>query len=213
MPDLICIPTELERDKIAALLSLDPSDWRVETVGFGVVQASIGTLTAITRWRPRRVILAGIAGRFHGADASVGEALLFDSVRVDGIGVGQGDDFSDAWSLDWPWAGEQVLSLTSAATASKTPRSKSADRELLTVCSASRDVADAAWRAERFPDAVAEDMEGYAVALACRSADLPLSIVRGLSNEVGQRDRSTWRIHEALVSTAQLIQSITEQPG
>lgn len=212
MPDLICIPTELEREKIAARLSLDPSVWRIEIVGFGVIQAAIGTVTAITRWQPRRVILAGIAGRFPGSAASVGQAITFDSVRVDGIGVGQGSDFSDAWSLDWPWAGEQILSLQSGNSASSTADTKTETNELLTVCSASRDEADAAWRAKRFSGATAEDMEGYAVALACLRAGIPLSVVRGLSNEVGQRDKSTWRIHEALVSTAQVLQSMTEPP-
>ncbi len=45
-----------------------------------------------------------------------------------------------------------------------------------------------------FPDAMAEDMEGFGVALACRFAEVPLSIVRGFSNWVGDRNHSNWKV-------------------
>jgi futalosine hydrolase len=41
-------------------------------------------------------------------------------------------------------------------------------------------------------------MEGFAVAFACTLADTPVSIVRGVSNVVGDRDPAHWRIPSAL---------------
>jgi futalosine hydrolase len=52
--------------------------------------------------------------------------------------------------------------------------------------------------AGRHPDAVAEGMEGYGVAVAATQAGLPFAEVRAISNPVGPRDRGAWRLREAL---------------
>ena len=56
-----------------------------------------------------------------------------------------------------------------------------------------------------FPDAVAEDMEGFSVAFACAMAGCQLSIVRGISNVAGDRDKAHWRITDALHAAADLL--------
>lgn len=50
----------------------------------------------------------------------------------------------------------------------------------------------------RHPGAVAEAMEGYGVATAATMANLPYVEIRVISNVVGPRDRSAWRIAESL---------------
>jgi len=45
-------------------------------------------------------------------------------------------------------------------------------------------------------------MEGWAVACACTLADVPLVIVRGISNVVGARDRNNWDLDGALAAAA-----------
>ncbi|MFM8578800.1 MAG: hypothetical protein ACKOCN_08370, partial [Planctomycetaceae bacterium] len=55
-----------------------------------------------------------------------------------------------------------------------------------------------------FPGAVAEDMEGFGVAMACRLVGVPLTIVRGISNIAGDRDTRQWRIRESLAAAADL---------
>ena len=60
-------------------------------------------------------------------------------------------------------------------------------------------------RQARYPDAVGEDMEAWAVAFACAMADVPLQVARGASNVVGDRDRSNWRIVEALAAAWALV--------
>jgi futalosine hydrolase len=41
-------------------------------------------------------------------------------------------------------------------------------------------------------------MEAFAVAFACQRAGLPLTVVRGISNIAGERDKSQWRVKPAL---------------
>ena len=52
--------------------------------------------------------------------------------------------------------------------------------------------------AERYPDAVAEGMEGFGV--ACAAGELPFGEIRAISNVVGPRDRAAWRIAPALAA-------------
>jgi futalosine hydrolase len=75
---------------------------------------------------------------------------------------------------------------------------------LLSACAASASAADAALRREQFPAAVAEDMEGFAVALACRLAAVPCQIIRGISNRAGDRDKANWQVEPALRAAADL---------
>ncbi len=75
---------------------------------------------------------------------------------------------------------------------------------LLSVCSASGTVEDERRRLNQHPNAAAEDMEGFAVALACRLAGVELEIMRGISNRVGDRNKSHWKMAEALEAVGRL---------
>mgnify|MGYP006275826675 CR=1 FL=1 len=75
---------------------------------------------------------------------------------------------------------------------------------LLSACAASATAADVRIRRAAFPDAAAEEMEGFAVALACRLQRVPCGIVRGISNAAGDRERANWRIAAALEAAADL---------
>ena len=76
--------------------------------------------------------------------------------------------------------------------------------ELLTVCAASANESDAALRLARHPDATAEDMEGFGVAVACYFGGVRLQIIRGISNRAGDRDKRNWNIDGALHAASAL---------
>jgi len=65
------------------------------------------------------------------------------------------------------------------------------------VASASDSVSQGVTWRRRHPDALVEEMEGYAVALACRHAGVPVSVVRAISNVAGDRDLSNWQLTPA----------------
>lgn len=210
MPNLVLIPTEFERRPIEAALQLDSSRWSIQTIGFGVIAAGIETSKAIAQHRPERVILAGIAGLFarHQSKAlTIGDAIWFDTVGIDGIGIGQGDAFIDAIDLGWNWHPSKQESGVIRCHNSSSVK----NRMLLTVCSGSADDVDAQRREHRYPDAIGEDMESFSVAMACQSAKIELSIVRGLSNLVGCRDKSDWCVDKALDSVASELQKAVDE--
>ncbi|MEO0663952.1 MAG: hypothetical protein AAFZ87_20670 [Planctomycetota bacterium] len=76
--------------------------------------------------------------------------------------------------------------------------------ELLTVCAAAGSPDDVTARVARAPESAAEDMEAFAVALAARAAGVELRVVRGISNEAGDRNHARWRIDDALAAVAGL---------
>ncbi|WP_275411743.1 futalosine hydrolase [Winogradskya humida] len=69
--------------------------------------------------------------------------------------------------------------------------------DVLTLATVTGTAATAAALQARFPDAVAEAMEGYGVAIAAQAAGLPFVELRTISNPIGPRDRAAWRVREA----------------
>jgi futalosine hydrolase len=235
-PHLILVPTALERDGLAPLVGSWPrADLRVELCGFGIAAAAARTAQLVATHRPRQVTLVGIAGRLapHQSDRlahrqadslqdglDVGAAAVFAAVACHGIGAGSGARFIPAQSLGWPqWPGDPPdpgsaigdmlpLALPPPATlADSVPRAAL----LLTVAAAAGDDDDARLRRTLYPTAVAEDMEGFAVALACRLAAVPCMIIRGISNTAGDRDTRGWRIPAALAAAAAILRPLLER--
>jgi futalosine hydrolase len=69
---------------------------------------------------------------------------------------------------------------------------------VLTVSTVTGTAARAAELAVRVPGAAAEAMEGYGVGVAALDRGVPMLEIRAISNLVGPRERSAWRIQEAL---------------
>ncbi len=209
-PTVVLVPTELELARLADLGGLPVGLALTSTCGFGVIAAAARTAQVLAEIRPSRVLLLGIAGTYDEARAPVGSALEFDEVAIEGIGVGEGERFVPPPKLGFPqWPGSQELGTSAIFDRIALARPKS-NSLLVTTCAASIDEAHAASRRSRFPTARAEDMEGFAVALACALANVPLRIVRGISNVVGDRDSRRWRIPNALAAARGLAIEILE---
>lgn len=217
---LILIPTEIEQRLLAPrLAALRPADVAVELCGFGIVAAAARTAQLLAALRPERVILVGIAGGLDDRLA-IGEATLFDSVACHGIGVGSGPAFIPAATLGWrQWPGDPDDAapgvgdvLPCAAPEGSDPDQASLPRErlLLTVTAAAAGPDDVSFRKAIHPEASAEEMEGFAVALACRLFRIPCTIIRGISNTAGDRDKAHWQIEAPLAAAADLVLRLLE---
>jgi futalosine hydrolase len=217
---LVLVPTDMERHGLAPTLAsgLGAAD-RLELCGFGAIAAAARTAALIATHAPSRVLLVGIAGRLD-MGLSIGAACRFDRVACHGIGAGSGDAFVPAAALGWPqWAGdpaaggEGIGDVIDLPGASGAIRAAASGGLLLTACAASATADDVAARRKLFPGATAEDMEGFGVAFACRLHGLPLAIVRGISNDAGDRDHDRWHVSAALAAAADLaLQVMKERP-
>lgn len=195
---LVLVPTALEQ----SILGLN--DFSPVLTGFGPVAAAASAAAAIAAHRPRRVLLVGIAGSFDLERLPIGAAARFGEVRMDQLGVGQGPAHISCEDLGFPQVASEPPLFNRAVL----------DCEgglLITTSQASASASEAAARKLRHPGALAEDMEGFGVALACHMASLPLSIVRGISNQTGERDKSKWQIPGALAAASQVARHLLIQ--
>lgn len=206
-PTLLLIPTELELMRFEDQGGAAGAGVLVETCGFGPVAAAARTAQRLAVLRPAKVLLVGIAGAFDEEAHPIGEAFEFGAVAIDGIGVGEGAGIVAPPALGFPqWPGSPDSSRSPIFDRVHLARAGVTEGGslLLTTCSASADERQASDRRARFPEAVAEDMEGFAVAAACAMAGVPLRIVRGISNRVGDRDPASWRIPAALAAARRM---------
>lgn len=225
---LILFPTDMERRLAGPLVDQGAAASAEDLVavrlcGFGIAAAAARTAQLVATLGPGHVILVGIAGRFDVADATasspaplpLGSAACFGSVACHGIGVGSARGFTSAEALGWPqWPGDPPDpasavgdAIACAVPASDVPRAGL----LLTAAAASADADEAGIRRRLHPTAVAEDMEGYAVAIACRLAGVPCTIVRGISNTVGDREKSRWQTAAAVTAAAAIVRQIVSE--
>ncbi len=183
------MPTVLESE----LLFPHGPPARLAVCGFGLAAAGAGASHAIAAYPGAAsdgVVLVGAAGTYDPDRHPVGSAVIAGAIACDGIGAGSGRDHRSAAELGFAEADRIELG---------------AGPDLLSVAAASGSPADAAARRTRHPHAAGEEMEGFAVALAARLHGVGLTIVRGFSNVAGDRDRSAWRMDEALRRAAALV--------
>jgi len=215
-PCLLLSPTQFERSAIVSHLGERKLEGTLAQVcGFGPVAAAARTSSLISEHRPDMVVLAGIAGSLD-AQCSVGEAYEFLRVRSYGIGVGNGEQFQSVGEIGWRHVQEEsdtvpegvgdVLHKTDGKR--KLENRFGIDGELLSVCAASSSQTEADEKKKRYADALAEDMEGFAVATACVIHSVPWVIVRGISNHAGDRDKTNWQADRALLKVAERVGEI-----
>jgi futalosine hydrolase len=185
---LILIPTAAEAELLG-----DALPGPVCVCGFGLAAAGAGAAHAIATHpgvAEGGVVLAGAAGTYDTGRLAIGAAMEAAAVRVDGIGA------AGSGAAELGFAESDVIALPGT------------DGELLSVAEAAGTAADAADRARRHPDALAEEMEGYAVAVAASLFGVPLRIVRGISNRAGDRNHAGWRMADALAAVRVRVQEL-----
>lgn len=203
--NLILIPTSYEQRLGATQLDslATAMDGQVHLCGLGLVHAGINTTQMVHRLQPRCVWLLGIAGTYLGR-LQIGEAYEFSQVGCYGVGVGSGVDYQSPIQLGWA----QSLSLESTDMIHLNDLSPR--RQLLSVVAASAGPAEAELKIRHFSEAEAEDMESFAVALACQTLGVPLRIIRGISNQVGERNHQRWLAAEAMQAAIRLTSQLRE---
>jgi futalosine hydrolase len=205
---LLLFPTYFEQQKVSKQIERLQNLYglSVGVCGFGVIESGLGAraeLSGKVNKSPDKVILCGVAGSLN-PRLIQGKAYQFQRVGCYGIGIGNGEHFQSAFELGWlqgdPFYRLQVSELNSI------------DQEvqdlLLTVCAGSANAEEAKMKLVKFPQAMAEEMEGYSVAVACAKLGLPLHIVRGISNCAGNRTHANWLVDEAMQSAMQIVERL-----
>lgn len=208
---LLLIPTELELKKLRSHLKFDSaidSGCVIELCGFGLIESAVQTSAILKKLSIERIVLAGIAGVYSSLAEKIGKASIIDSVVQFGVGsiknglfstpseIGFGEITRDEFPLETPF--------DSCETDSALDKAESRIQLVSVPCAGQfreEEVLD------RYPLATAEDMEGYAVACVANANQIPLTIVRGFSNVVGE-DFSNWKIDQAIEAAAAILNKL-----
>jgi futalosine hydrolase len=176
--------------------------------GVGPVAAAVSTSRVLSRLAGRvdLVVSAGLAGGFLGR-AGKGEIVLADQAAFADLGARTDDGFLDLAGLGLD-GGTPLPCPAAAPLASTLTGVEVRIGTVLTLATMTGTDERAAELAEAYPDALAEAMEGYAVAVAAREHGVGWAEVRAISNTVGRRDRSTWDIPAAFAALGTAIAAL-----
>lgn len=195
---LVVTAVPAERDAVLGGTGGDP---RIRVIASGAGQAAAAAAAAaeLAAGDFRVVVSAGIAGGFSGR-AGVGSLVVASEIVAADFGAETAEGFRSADELGFGSSrirtDESLVGRLTAAMAAAGLIACAGP--VLTVSTATGTAATAAELERRVPDAAAEAMEGFGVAAAARRFGVPALEIRAISNAVGPRDRSAWRIDEAL---------------
>jgi len=195
---LVMTAVPVERDAVLRGLN---GDIRVDVVlaGVGPAASAASTAKALSADDYGLVVSAGIGGGFAGR-AEVGSLVVASEIVAADLGVETADGFS---SLDELGFGSTHVPLDTSLVERVAGLMLAAGLPVITgpvlsVSTVTGTAASAAEMAARVPGAASEAMEGYGVAIAANDKGTPVLEIRAISNLVGPRDRTAWRIKEAL---------------
>ena len=212
---LVLAATALE----ANLLRSPAADLVIAGIG------AVNTACALTRYlathpRPSVVIQTGIAGAYVPANIPVGSVVLADTEIYGDLGVLTLDGWMPMEEIGIPLveaAGDRParfnyfpLDEALVARASAIAGSLVAQTGpflTLSIVTGVQMLGDELW--ERF-GAICESMEGAAAAQVCAIHDVPFLEVRGISNQVEDRDRGKWKIKEAAAAAQAVVLRLIE---
>lgn len=195
---LVVTAVPAERDAVLNALEND-SRFDVLVGGVGAVAAAVNTAKALVSKEYDLVISAGIGGGFSGK-AEVGSLVVGTEIVAADLGAETPEGFNSMDKLGFgvnrieadPNLVERVIKGIRLAELPVTTG------PVLTVSTVTGTAETAKEMADRIKGASCEAMEGFGVGFAAHDRGVPILEIRGISNIVGPRDRSAWRIKEAL---------------
>jgi futalosine hydrolase len=198
MKILVVCSVAAERDAIVSAGTPAP----VVVGGVGPAAAAAATSAALDG--VDLVLCAGIGGGFGplgAGDVAVASASVFAD-----LGAETADGFVPISTLGF---GDERYEVGPKLAVELADRTGGHLGTILTVATVTGTAQTASALARRFPDAVAEGMEGAGVAAAARMHDVPFGEIRAVSNPVGPRDRDAWQIPLALTALGRAVAAAT----
>lgn len=202
----VLIVTAVQAEKEAILQGLNKKFAKhVLVAGVGSLYAAISTMEEMMRHRYDVLLNLGIAGSFS-SRAEVGSVVIANEMIAADWGAESPEGFLEYEQLgfgcqriesDSGWREKIVHTL-------RREEIPFTVGPILTVNTTTGTEQTANQLLHRFPQAVAEGMEGFGVAAVAKHMRIPVLEIRTISNIVGPRDRQSWRMKEALERLTQL---------
>jgi futalosine hydrolase len=176
----------------------------VLVTGVGPAAAAAVTSAELAREPAELVLCAGIGGGYAAlgaGDIAVASASVFAD-----LGAQSADGFLPLSELGY---GDEHYPVPAQLAVELADRTGGHMGTVLTVATVTGTAARAEELRGRFPDAVAEGMEGAGVAAAAALHGAAFAEIRAISNAAGPRRRAEWRVPEALHALGRAVAAVT----
>ena len=196
----------------------------IAETGIGKVNAAAITAAALSRVASGEVWNVGCAGAYCGSGLEVGDVLISDNCLLADEGILTRNGPAPLSEIGIPLVVKNGLAFCDAFPAgeslgsaqkilSRSPFSDNAFRlrygPSLTVGMTSGDLQTASARFHRF-QALAENMEGGAIAQTCLLFGVPFLEIRGISNVAGEREKACWDLRAAVDHCLAVVERLLE---
>ncbi len=183
--------------------------------GVGKINAAAAAAVMIERFHPQLVINTGSAGAYLDSGLAVGDLVAAREEVLADDGVLIVDGWRDLSYMNLPSVGQGGEKCYNILPLSRNPLEKAqqlAERQNLilhsgrcaTVSTCSGTAVSGAELAGRW-NAVAESMEGAAVAQVCLRCAVECLEIRGISNMVEERDLKKWQLQRAVEAAQRFV--------
>jgi len=200
----LLVVTAVAAEQAAIAVAAPGVDVRV--VGVGPAAAAAGTSRALAGGEHDCVLFAGIGGGF--APLTAGDIAIASTIAFADLGAETPDIAGGFTAITELGFGTDRYEVAPKLSVELTDVTGGHLGTVMTVATVTGTAATADALVARFPDAVAEGMEGAGVAAAAEAFGVPFGELRAISNAVGPRDRAAWRIPDALASLGRAIAAI-----
>lgn len=191
---IVCVATEFEGELLKAHVP-------VIVTGVGAVNAACALSRFLEREGAHAIVSCGIGGAYADSGLPLATAVWAESECYGDLGAASDGGFLDMRALGFPVIGGPEPVYNDLPIAIR-PRGRTA--RFVTVNTGTGDDATAREMAARTGGGV-ENMEGAAIAHVAALYGIPAGEVRGISNSVGRRDRSAWRVKDAAAAAQEAL--------
>lgn len=191
---VVCVSTELEGSLLRPHVP-------VIVTGVGAVNAAYALTRYLDRNTVDQIIVCGIGGAYPGTRLEVGAVVCAERECYGDLGADSPDGFLDMQALGFPVISGEVP-IYNSLPLQLFPAEWRVPFVTVNMCTGS----DAAARTiEARTGGAVESMEGAAVVHVAALAGIPVGEIRGISNMVGKRDKSAWRVKEAAAAAQEAV--------
>lgn len=179
--------------------------------GVGLLKTAVSLTAIALQEKPNLIIQAGIAGTFD-HQMELGKVVAVNKEFVADLGVDEDGLWKDLFDLHLQSSNEAPYEngCLQNAFLSKLNILSLPEATAITI----NEISTNKKRIEQFATkykAVTESMEGAALHFVCRKFDIPFIQIRSISNYVGERDKSKWKMKEAITNLNETLSNYLDQ--
>lgn len=189
---LVCFSTEREGHLLRRRYGGSSTVALVRT-GVGLVNAAHAVTRFVARDRPAAIVVCGVAGAYPNSGLRALDVVSAETECYGDLGATSPAGFLDMRALGFPVVDAEVP-LYNVLPMQVFPVERRVPFVTMSSCTGTDEAATATEIRTR---GAVESMEGAAIAHVAHLEGIPAGEVRGISNMVGRRDRSAWRLAEA----------------